>query len=203
MRDIGLNASGQLVDADGLELQAAFKLYPWEHMLREPYAPNLAGAGVRWIEPAWKAILSNKGILPLLWERHPDHPNLLPAYFADDPAATALGENYVSKPLFSREGANVVAVRDGVVGNTVDHGYGAEGHIRQALLLPPEFSGRGPVASGTVASGTGGIVWPVLGVWMVGDTAVGLGVREDSDPVTRDLARFVPHIIEATVRSAE
>ncbi len=180
MRDIGLNAAGRFIDASGFELQAAFKLYPWEHMLREPYAPKLAGAGVRWIEPAWKAILSNKGILPLLWERHPGHPNLLPAYFADDPNAAALGGNYISKPLLSREGANIIAVRGGVAEPTVDHGYGAEGHIHQALRPPPEFSGR----------------YPVIGAWIVGDAAVGIGVREDSDPVTRDLARFVPHIIE-------
>lgn len=180
MRDIGLNGTGRFVDTDGYELQAAFKLYPWEHMLREPYAPNLLTANVRWIEPAWKAILSNKGILPLLWERHPDHPNLLPAFFDDDPLAAALGNTYVKKPIFSREGANVTIVRDGIAGDTLDQGYGSEGHIRQALLPPPEFSGR----------------YPVLGVWMVGDAAVGLGVREDSDPITRDRARFVPHIIE-------
>ena len=180
MRDIGLNAAGRFVDTNGFELQAAFKLYPWEHMLREPYAPQLAKAGVRWIEPAWKAILSNKGILPLLWERHPGHPNLLPAYFTDDPAAAALGNNYVRKPLLSREGANIIAVRDGIAGPTVDHGYGAEGYIHQALLPPTEFSGH----------------YPVIGAWIVGDTAVGIGVREDIDPVTRDLARFVPHIIE-------
>ncbi|WP_293884267.1 glutathionylspermidine synthase family protein [Sphingomonas sp.] len=181
MRDIGVNATGHFVDADGFELRAAFKLYPWEHMLREPYAPHLLTAGVRWIEPAWKAILSNKGILPLLWERHPGHPNLLPAFFADDPAANTLGPSYVRKPIFSREGANIVTVRDGIAGATVDQGYGGEGHVCQALLPPPEFAGK----------------YPVLGVWMVGDAAVGMGVREDVDPITRNLARFVPHIIEA------
>jgi glutathionylspermidine synthase len=35
------------------------------------------------IEPAWKLILGNKAILPLLWEMYPDHKNLLPAYFID------------------------------------------------------------------------------------------------------------------------
>lgn len=180
MRDIGLNAAGRFVDANGFELQAAFKLYPWEHMLREPYAPRLAKAGVRWIEPAWKAILSNKGILPLLWERFPGHDNLLPAYFADESAAECLGNNYVIKPLLSREGANIVVVRDGIAGNTVDQGYGAEGYVHQALLPPREYSGR----------------YPVIGAWIVGDAAVGIGVREDNDPVTRDRARFVPHIIE-------
>lgn len=181
MRDIGLNAEGRFVDTDGFELQAAFKLYPWEDMLREPYAPNLARAGVRWLEPAWKAILSNKGILPLLWKRYRGHPNLLAAFFDDDPAAETLGTTYVRKPLFSREGANVALFRDAVADPILDQGYGAEGHIRQAFLPPPEFDGRRPV----------------IGAWIVGDAAAGIGVREDDGAVTRNLARFVPHIIEA------
>jgi hypothetical protein len=40
-------------------------------------------------------VLSNKGILPLLWEMYPDHPNLLRAYFDDDPKAATLGASYV------------------------------------------------------------------------------------------------------------
>lgn len=180
IRDIGLNAAGRFVDPANFELQAAFKLYPWEMMLREPYAANLAGAGVRWIEPAWKSILSNKGLLPLLWARHPGHPNLLPAFFDDDPAAAALGQNYVRKPLFSREGANVVIVEDGVGGPVLDEGYGAEGFIRQALHPAPIFDGR----------------HAIIGAWIVGDEPAGIGMREDDTSVTRNLARFVPHFIE-------
>jgi glutathionylspermidine synthase len=181
MKQIGLNGEGRFVDSDGFELQAAFKLYPWEFMLREDYAPNLAKADVRWIEPAWKAILSNKGILPLLWERHPGHPNLIPAFFDDDPAATILGPRYVRKPLFSREGANVELVEEVGTRTALDEGYGAEGFIRQAYAPPPTFDGR----------------HPVIGAWIVGDAAAGIGVREDDDVVTRNLARFVPHYIEA------
>ncbi|KQN27980.1 hypothetical protein ASF00_08620 [Sphingomonas sp. Leaf34] len=180
MKDIGLAADGRFVDTDGYEVQAAFKLYPWEFMLREPYAPNLSRADVRWIEPAWKSILSNKGILPLLWERHPNHPNLLPAFFDDDPAAQILGPKLVRKPLFSREGANVEVIGDAAHA-VLDQGYGAEGAIRQAYAPPPVFDGR----------------HPVIGAWMVGNEAAGIGVREDDTVVTRNLARFVPHIIEA------
>ncbi|WP_374943089.1 glutathionylspermidine synthase family protein [Sphingomonas sp.] len=180
MQEIGLNATSRFVDDDGLELQAAFKLYPWEYMLREPYAANLATAGVRWIEPAWKAILSNKGLLPLLWQRHEGHPNLLPAFFDDDPQAAVLGDSYVRKPLFSREGANVEVVRDGVGEIETDEGYGAEGFVRQAFCPPPVFDGN----------------HPVIGVWIVGDEAAGIGIREDDGIVTRNLARFVPHFIE-------
>ena len=180
MKQIGLNGDGRFVDDDGFELQAAFKLYPWEFMLREDYAPNLAKADVRWIEPAWKSILSNKGILPLLWERHAGHPNLLPAFFDDDPAAAILGPRYVRKPLFSREGANVELVEESGTRTALDEGYGAEGFIRQAYAPPPTFDGR----------------HPVIGAWIVGDAAAGIGVREDDDVVTRNLARFVPHYIE-------
>ena len=180
MNDIGLNAGGRFVDTGGYELQAAFKLYPWEMMLREPYAPSLLTARVHWIEPAWKAVLSNKGILPLLWERHPGHPNLLAAYFDDDPAAAMLGTSYVQKPLFSREGANVTVTVEGRADTPLDRGYGAEGTIRQALLPPPSFDGRRPV----------------IGAWIVGDEPAGMGVREDDAVVTRDTARFVPHYIE-------
>ena len=180
MRDIGLNAAGRFVDAENFELQAAFKLYPWEIMFREPYAANLADAGVQWIEPPWKAILSNKGLLPLLWARHAGHPNLLPAFFDDDPAAATLGADYVRKPLFSREGANVEVVHNGIAATATDEGYGAEGFVRQAFHSAPMFDGR----------------HAVTGAWIVGDQPAGIGIREDDTLVTRNLARFVPHFIE-------
>ena len=46
----------------------------------------------------------------MLWEMFPKHPNLLPAYFEDDPKAAMLGSSFVRKPLYSREGANVALV---------------------------------------------------------------------------------------------
>ena len=35
----------------------------------------------------------------------------------------------------------------------------------------------------------------VIGSWMIGDRAAGLGMREDAGRITRNLSRFVPHII--------
>ena len=64
----------------------------------------------RSIEPFWKLIISNKALLPLLWSMYPGHPNLLPAYY-DDPKSEldnfATFINWVSKPLFEREGLGV------------------------------------------------------------------------------------------------
>ncbi len=177
---IGADAEGQLVDEDDVLIAALFKLYPWEDMLREPYAKHLAGAKTLFLEPAWKAILSNKGILPLLWQRHEGHPNLLPAAFADDAAAVAaIGARHVRKPLFSREGADI-AITDGAESiSGPDGGYGEEGWIVQALSPLPVFDGQ----------------HAVVGSWIVGDEAVALSIREDDGPITRDLARYVPHAI--------
>ncbi|HEU0054099.1 MAG TPA: glutathionylspermidine synthase family protein, partial [Longimicrobium sp.] len=75
-------AAGEFVDADGAPIYCAFKLYPWEWMVHEEFGANLRATlgRTQWMEPAWKMILSNKGILPILWELNPNHPNLLPAY---------------------------------------------------------------------------------------------------------------------------
>ena len=37
--------------------------------------------------------------------------------------------------------------------------------------------------------------YPVVGAWMVGDEAAGIGIREDRSRVTKNLSRFVPHAI--------
>lgn len=177
--EIGLDADGRFVDQDNFIIQALFKLYPWEDMFREDYAANIKGAKTRFLEPAWKAVLSNKGMLPLLWARSPGHPNLLPAFFEDDPGSAELGNSYVRKPLFSREGANIELVAKGRRAKVLDQGYGEEGHIRQALHALTAFDGN----------------YPVVGAWMAGDEPAGMGIREDRSRVTKNLSRFVPHAI--------
>jgi glutathionylspermidine synthase len=176
---IGLHGDGSFVDLDDQVIELAFKLYPWEWMFRETFGANLKGAATRWIEPPWKAILSNKGILPLLWSMFPGHPNLLPAYFDGEEAAASLGTSYVRKPLYSREGANVTLVSAGSPIDRQPGPYGAEGFIRQALAPLPEFSGQ----------------HPVLGSWIVDGTPCGLSIREDDNPITGNMSRFVPHAI--------
>jgi glutathionylspermidine synthase len=33
----------------------------------------------------------------------------------------------------------------------------------------------------------------VIGSWIVGDRAAGMGIREDASPITRNSSRFIPH----------
>jgi glutathionylspermidine synthase len=179
IEDIGLRDDGSFVDLGDREIGLVFKLYPWEWMFNDEFGARLAKAPTRWIEPPWKAILSNKGILPLLWEMFPDHPNLLPAFFEDDPNAASLGTSFVRKPLYSREGANIALVSGGTTVMEQEGPYGAEGFIRQALARLPNFSGQ----------------YPVVGSWLVDHAPCGLSIREDENPITGNTSRFLPHAI--------
>ena len=179
IEDIGWRDEGGFVDLTGRDIELVFKLYPYEWMFRDAFGVRLKDAPTRWIEPPWKAVLSNKGILPLLWEMFPGHPNLLPAYFEDDPRACELGASYVRKPLYSREGANVELVSNGVPFAEQQGPYGAEGFVRQALAPLQSFSQQ----------------FAILGSWLVGHTPCGLSIREDSSPITGNNSRFLPHAI--------
>ena len=175
VEDIGWDEpQGSFVDLDLQPITHCFKLYPWEWMWHEEFAPQLANDTTQFLEPVWKMLLSNKGLLPVLWELFPDHPNLLPAY--DD--AAPLGQSFVRKPRLSREGSNVTWVEHGAVLEETAGDYGEEGHIFQALANVPEFGGHRPI----------------FGVWVVDHEAAGLGIREDTRRITGNLSRFVPHL---------
>jgi glutathionylspermidine synthase len=178
IESIGLNG-GQFVDLDDEPIDLAFKLYPWEWMLRDAFGAKVQSAATRWIEPPWKIVLSNKGILPLLWEMFPNHPNLLPAFFEDDEKVAQLGTSYVRKPIYSREGANIELVSGGAPLEQQPGPYGGEGFIRQGFAPLPNFSGQ----------------YPVIGSWIIGETPCGLSIREDENPITGNTSRFIPHAI--------
>jgi glutathionylspermidine synthase len=85
----------------------------------------------------------------------------------------------VRKPLYSREGANVTLISEGVTVVEQEGPYGAEGFIRQALALLPNFSNQ----------------YPVLGSWLIDHIPCGLSIREDENAVTGNTSRFLPHAI--------
>ncbi|MCE4226065.1 glutathionylspermidine synthase family protein [Methylobacterium sp. C25] len=181
LSEIGLRADGRFCAPDETPIDLLFKLYPWEWAFSDAFASGVAGSATRFLEPPWKAVLSNKGLLPHLWAQEPRHPNLLPAFFEGDPQAASLGDSYVRKPIFSREGSNIEILRDGTVLAHEPGPYGGEGYIRQALAELPSFDDRRR---------------PLIGSWIVGDAPAGLCVREGRGAITGNDALFVPHFIE-------
>ena len=164
--EIGWNGRS-FTDLSEAPIRFLFKLYPWEWLLREAFGPHLLTDAIGMVEPPWKMVLSNKGILPILWEMFPGHPNLLPAAREREAIAGAC----VEKPIHGREGADIrrVGERERVI-NRRDRIY-------QAAQPLPQFDG-----------------WHALiGSWVVGGKAAGIGLREDRDPITCNTSRFVPH----------
>ncbi|MFA5961595.1 MAG: glutathionylspermidine synthase family protein [Parcubacteria group bacterium] len=178
MGDIGFDAEqNRFVDMKNNFIGSLFKLYPWEWLVSDQFGPMALAnyKGMLWLEPIWKMILSNKGLLPILWELYPNHENLLPAYF-DGPREMT---KYVRKPLLSREGANVT-IFDGDKETHTPGSYGEEGYIYQGLAEIPCFDGN----------------YPVLGCWVIGGHSAGLGIRESKTLITDNFSRFVPHLFE-------
>lgn len=176
--DIGWDSvNDEFVDLENERIQSIFKLYPWEWMIYEKFGAHLLKTydAMQWIEPIWKMILSNKGILAILWEMYPDHPNLLETHF-NDPGKMV---EYVKKPLFSREGANVTIKTDSGIMST-DGAYGEEGYVCQALAPIPRIDNN----------------YPILGSWVIDGESAGIGIRESINMITDNSSRFIPHLIE-------
>ena len=168
------NVQQEFVDEEENVIKNIFKLYPWEWIANEEFGENIPKVDTVWVEPSWKMILSNKAILPVLWELFPNHPYLLPAYFEPKDM-----KDYVKKPILSREGANVQIFENGKVTNFTDGEYGEEGFIYQGLAKLPNFEGN----------------FPVIGSWIIGQQPAGIGIREAYGPITNNTSRFVPHLI--------
>jgi glutathionylspermidine synthase len=167
----------QFVDLEDQPIQALFKLYPWEWLLREEFAAHIGPSAVQVIEPPWKMVLSNKAVLPLLWGMFEGHPNLLPAAFSPE----HLDGPLVRKPIYGREGANVSILTHGsnaAPEHETEGPYDAEGYVYQTYAPLPVFDGN----------------HAVVGSWVVASQPAGIGMREDDGPITRNTSRFVPHL---------
>ena len=173
IENIGLDyTKGKFFDLNHHQIETLFKLYPLEWLFEDDFGLFIHSSGIHLIEPPWKIILSNKGILPLLWELFPGHPYLLEAFFEEG----KISGDYVSKPFFSREGENVRIHR--ARGELATPGsYGSEGRIYQRFIPLPCFEGN----------------FPIIGSWVIGGEPAGIGIREDTMEITTNQSRFVPH----------
>ncbi|WP_164672190.1 glutathionylspermidine synthase family protein, partial [Pseudomonas viridiflava] len=85
----------------------------------------------------------------------------------------------VRKPYFSREGANIEMRTPGDQVIAVDGPYTDAPYIMQAYSPLPRF----------------GDSYTLIGSWVIGDLAPGIGIREDDSLITKDSSRFLPHVV--------
>jgi glutathionylspermidine synthase len=173
VEQIGWHANRQVfTDQREKAIANCFKLYPWEWMQKEKFGPMVLRDTTNWLEPPWKALLSNKAILAVLWELFPGHQNLLRAEF--EPLATG---SYVQKPILGREGANVSVFEGGNLRLATEGPYDGP-VVYQQFCETSAFDGK----------------HACIGSWIVNGWACGVGIREDDSIITGNLSRFVPHL---------
>lgn len=167
-------------DEEQSYIKNVFKLYPYEWLINEEFGSKIIKDKNKtcWIEPSWKMLLSNKAILPILWKLFPECQNLLPSFFESD--NHTLSNTFVKKPLLSREGANITIMEHGNIIAKSQGEYGSEGYILQEFCALPNMENN----------------YPLIGSWLIGQQAAGIGIRESLSLITDDTTRFVPHIIE-------
>ncbi|KQT22358.1 glutathionylspermidine synthase [Chryseobacterium sp. Leaf404] len=178
VQDIGwAEDAGEFIAADRSVMEYIFKLYPYEWILDDGFGEKLVKNNFRsqWIEPSWKILLSSKAILPVLWEMYPNHSYLLESYFEQ-----RMLTSFVKKPIYSREGANVSIHKNSVLLEKNEGDYAKNGFIYQQLFDLPNFDGN----------------HPVIGSWVIGQEAAGIGIRESVNLITNNQSRFVPHLID-------
>ena len=177
MGEIGFSPAGRFTGLDEIAIEKLFKLYPWEWMAREPFFAEIGQERSRFIEPIWKMMLSNKAILPILWELNPGHPLLLPATFSKETLCAQGVSQWVEKPFLGREGSGITLMNRNRQTCSGADGYQDNPRVFQKL-------------ANLFTADRMHFVW---GLWMVGDGCHGLSARGDTSPITGNLSRFFPH----------
>lgn len=200
--DIGWDGSN-FTDLEENPINYWFKLYPWEWMMQDDFGKYAVKKSSGIVEPIWKSVLSNKGMLPILHDLFPNHPNILPASFTQsdlpvsdldwfDFQSNATAEelekfssgslnpgSYVVKPMLSREGANIDFVQNGRITSKTTGKYdGPRIYQKKANLF------------------TCGVNRAIIGSWVVGNSAAGIIIRDHDQDIVLDTSKVVPHWIE-------
>ncbi len=176
LQDIGWEG-GRFRDHDGAAISWLVKLYPWEALTKDAFVQHLRSSGMGVLEPAWCWAASNHGLLAMLWNLYPDHPNLCRA--ALDEASLGPVEAVTVRSLF---GLDHAVTRMTEHGQLVAEGGDVENPGGWLWMeTPPTFFEREGVHA-------------VIDAWIVGDKCLGMSVREASSPLVGADAVIVPHL---------
>ena len=188
---VGMNEfvwkDGFIVDQDGDKVQFVWKSLMWEtifedylHSNAKSEHPRLSDVflndQIKVIEPIWKVITSNKGILSLLSQIYPNHLNLL---LTEWNLSDQFKENgYVQKPIVGRHGENITLYQSN--GDSI------------IATRPGQYSHRPTIYQQLFPLKNTDGYYPIVNSWMIGGLYAGLCVREDENLITNDQSPMVP-----------
>ena len=178
IEDIGLSTDGRLTDLDDRVIRSLSKLYPLEYLFEDEFGRALPGAGVRLIEPAWKACWPTRASCRCCGNAIAAIPTCSKRASSTTRARRSSPVGCANLSFRAKAATSRCALPDGR--RLRSGGPDTQGPwIEQRFHPLPDFDGQRPL----------------LGSWVVADRACGLGVREDATLITQDTSRFVPHAI--------
>jgi trypanothione synthetase/amidase len=185
---------GKIVDGEGVEVKAVWKTWNWDTAIQDwikareergaDFTPTtatkvrlcdlvLGDESIRVFEPLWKYIPANKAILPIVYDAHPNHPNLLRASYTLTDELKASG--YAKKPIIGRVGRNItITTSSGSTLAESEGNYGNRDMVYQELFELPCRDGH----------------YGILGGWIMDEQYAGTGVREDTVVITGSESPF-------------
>jgi len=179
LQSVGFDENG-IYDADGIEYEYWFKLYPWEDIATdEPELATILNSVMQnqkaiILNPAYTLLFQSKGMMKILCDLFPDSPYLLKTSF--EPLE---GMKQVEKPLFGREGANTKIIEsDGSITAECDGPYDNYKKVYQEYVeFPKDAKGAKYQA----------------GVFFAYE-ACGLSYRKGGD-ILDNMSKFVGHLL--------
>lgn len=182
--------NGRVLDSDNIPVTTIWKTWMWESAISDLEKARVE-RGPHWkasptekvrlcdlllgpeeleiivLEPMWKIIPSNKAILPLIYQNHPEHPAVLRASYTVTDSLKATG--YAEKPIVGRVGRNVTLRNaSGEVDAKTDGNFGNRHMVYQEIFNLDCIDNY----------------YAIIGAWMIGDGFGGVGVREDRMRIT-------------------
>lgn len=152
------------------------KRYPWEAMVEDAFGRHLRTGGMAVVEPLWRWVPSNHGVLALLWHLYPQHPNLCRA--GVDASDLDGVDAVTARTHFGLDDAATRMTEHGAVVHDTGPSEHPGGYVW--FETPPTFRD--------------GDVHAVIDAWIVGDKCLGMTVREAESPWVGPDAAIVPHL---------
>jgi glutathionylspermidine synthase len=193
--EIGHGTTGGLFDLQNRPIKQLVKLYPWEYLLKQEkmiaektghyvMTDAVRSGETSFYEPIWRSLLSNKGVLALMYGFYPNLKWLLPAAFDGTDEAEAIKKRpYARKPVFGMQGCNVSLVYPDRPSMDVSQ--------------PGDFGGSGYIVQELAPLSTYDDLHMLVGSWVVAGKAAGLSIRADKSPITTGTqCLFVPHYVK-------
>ena len=185
------------------EVSHLFVLQPWEEMVESAYDDIISrwqhwGEKVRFFEPAWRWLMSNKGIWALIsdlldteseFREQYGHLPFLKSSLSSETFQQS-GMDYVSKPLMGRLSNNITIIQQGETTYASDGMYKDEPLLFQEYCAPGQVEGRHNFIAGMWMAPIGQERAPLV------MQAASLCIREFDQPVLNiSNERFIPHLL--------